>query len=253
MMPAMDIPPEFYAFVAIGLAAQLVDGALGMAYGLTASSLLQTFGVPPALASASVHAAEMATTFVSGASHGMFGNVDWDLVRRLAFPGMLGGGLGAWLVGSVDWPWLRAAVAAWLVVMGALLLLRAIRWQQRKQARSDKVTLLGFFAGALDAIGGGGWGSLTTTRLMARNLEPRIAIGTANASEFFVACAVSAVFVSTIGLGYLPMVAGLLVGGVVGAPFAAWFAKRLPARGLLGAVGVLVMGLSGYNLVRALA
>src|SRR5689334_12077778 len=98
----MHLPPEFFAFVAIGLFAQLVDGALGMAYGLTASSLLQALGVPPPMASASVHAAEMATTFVSGASHGMFGNVDWDLVRRLALPGMIGGGLGAWLLGSVD-------------------------------------------------------------------------------------------------------------------------------------------------------
>ena len=248
----MEIPPEFYAFVAIGLAAQLVDGALGMAYGLTASSLLQALGVPPAVASASVHAAEMATTFVSGASHGMFGNVDWDQVRRLAFPGMLGGALGAWLVGSVDWPWLRAVVAAWLVIMGAMLLYSAWHWGERREALSERVTMLGFFAGGLDAIGGGGWGSLTTTRLMARHLEPRIAVGTANASEFFVACAVTAVFVSTIGLGYLPMVAGLLVGGVMGAPFAAWFARRLPARGLLGAVGVLVMVLSAYNLVRAL-
>jgi hypothetical protein len=249
----MAIPPEFLAFVAIGLAAQLVDGALGMAYGLTASSLLQALGVPPALASATVHAAEMATTFVSGATHGMFGNVDWDLVRRLAFPGMLGGGLGAWLLGSVDWPWLRAAVAAWLVLMGALLVWRAIQWKHRREARSDKVTLLGFSAGAMDAIGGGGWGSLTTTRLMARHLETRIAVGTANAAEFFVTVAISAVFIGTIGLGYLPMVGGLLVGGVIGAPFAALFAKRLPARGLLGAVGAAVMGLSAYNLVRALS
>jgi uncharacterized membrane protein YfcA len=249
----MALPPEFFAFVAIGLAAQLVDGALGMAYGLTASSLLQAFGVPPAIASATVHAAEMATTFVSGATHGMFGNVDWDLVRRLAFPGMLGGGLGAWVLGSVDWPWLRAAVAAWLVLMGALLLWRAIQWQHRKEPRSEKVTLLGFSAGAMDAIGGGGWGSLTTTRLMARHLEPRIAVGTANAAEFFVTVAISAVFLGTIGFGYLPMVGGLLVGGVVGAPLAALFAKRLPARGLLGTVGVVVMGLSAYNLVRALS
>ena len=250
-MPTMDLPLTFLSFVAIGLAAQLVDGALGMAYGLIASSLLQALGVPPALASASVHAAEMATTAVSGATHGMFGNVDWDLVRRLALPGMLGGALGAWLIGSVDWPWLRGMVAAWLLVLGAMLVVRAVRWQQR-EARSDKVTVLGFLAGGLDAIGGGGWGSLTTTRLMARHLEPRIAIGTANASEFFVSCAVSAVFAGTIGIGYLPMVGGLLVGGVIAAPFAAWFAKRLPARGLLAAVGTVVMGLSAYNLFRAL-
>ncbi len=248
----MDLQPEFFAFVVIGLLAQLVDGALGMAYGLIASSLLQTLGVPPPLASASVHAAELATTAASGASHGIAGNVDWSLVRRLAIPGMIGGALGALLLGEVNWPWLRVLVAAWLLAMGAMLFARALHWR-KEPARTDKVTVLGLFAGALDAIGGGGWGALTTTRLMARNLEPRIAVGTANAAEFFVTCAISAVFFGTIGITHWQMVAGLLVGGVVAAPLAAGFAHRLPARALLGTVGVVVMGLSAYNLVRALS
>ena len=248
----MDLQPEFFAFVAIGLLAQLVDGALGMAYGLTASSLLQAMGVPPPVASATVHAAELATTAVSGASHGLAGNVDWALMRRLAIPGMVGGGLGAWFLGEVDWPWLRVVVAVWLLAMGAMLLARALHWREAP-ARTRGVTLLGFLAGGLDAIGGGGWGSLTTTRLMARNIEPRIAVGTANAAEFFVTCAISAVFFSTIGITHLQIIAGLLVGGVIAAPLAAIFARRLPVRALLGAVGVVVMSLSAYNLVRALS
>ena len=111
----MDIPPEFFVFVAIGLAAQTVDGALGMAYGVTSSSLLLAFGLPPALASASVHAAEVATTGVSGLSHGLFGNIDRGLLWQLALPGVVGGALGAWFLGSVDLAWLRPLVAAYLL------------------------------------------------------------------------------------------------------------------------------------------
>jgi uncharacterized membrane protein YfcA len=112
----MDIPPEFFVFVAIGLAAQTVDGALGMAYGVTSSSLLLAFGLPPALASASVHAAEVATTGVSGLSHGLFGNIDRGLLWQLALPGVAGGALGAWFLGSVDLAWLRPLVAAYLLL-----------------------------------------------------------------------------------------------------------------------------------------
>ncbi|MBP6627138.1 MAG: sulfite exporter TauE/SafE family protein, partial [Arenimonas sp.] len=123
----MDLPPEFWAFVAIGLAAQLVDGALGMAYGITSSSLLLAFGLPPALASASVHAAEVATTGVSGLSHRYFGNVDKALMWKLALPGAVGGVAGALLLSQISWAWLRPLVAVYLMVLGGLLLRRAWR------------------------------------------------------------------------------------------------------------------------------
>lgn len=248
----MELPPDFLVFVAIGLAAQLVDGALGMAYGITSSSLLLAFGLPPQLASASVHAAEVATTGVSGISHGMFGNVDWKLVLRLALPGVIGGALGAWVLSEMQWPWLRILIAVYLLVIGAVLLVRAIR-NRRGEPHLRGVSVVGFGAGLLDAIGGGGWGPLTTTQLLARNLEPRIAVGTANASEFFVTVAISLVFIFTIGISHTHIVLGLLIGGVVAAPFAAWLTKRLPARGLLGMVGLLVVALSTYNLYRAFA
>lgn len=248
----MELPPDFLVFVVIGLAAQLVDGALGMAYGVTSSALLAFFGVPPAVASASVHAAEVATTGVSGISHGLFGNVDKKLLVRLVVPGVIGGAIGAWVLSEISWPWLRVAIAAYLLILGAKLLLRAVR-NRRGEPHLRGVSALGFGAGLLDAIGGGGWGSLTTTHLMARHHEPRIAIGTANAAEFFVSLAISLVFIFTIGISHTHVVLGLLTGGVIAAPFAAWLTKRLPARGLLGFVGLFVMGLSTYNLVRALA
>lgn len=245
----MDLPPEFWAFVAIGLAAQLVDGALGMAYGITSSSLLLAFGLPPALASASVHAAEVATTGVSGLSHRYFGNVDKALMWKLALPGAVGGVAGALLLSLISWSWLRPLVAVYLMVLGGLLLRRAWRGV-RSPPRTQGMAPLGLGAGFLDAVGGGGWGALTTTSLLARHVEPRFAIGTANAAEFFVSLAISLVFLATLGISHTHVVLGLLLGGVIAAPFAAWLAKRIPARPMMAAVGGLVVLLSLYNLLR---
>jgi uncharacterized membrane protein YfcA len=248
----MDLPPEFFVFVAIGLAAQLVDGALGMAYGVTSSSLLMAFGLPPALASASVHAAEVATTGVSGLSHGYFGNIDRALMWQLAVPGVVGGAIGAWFLGSVNLDWLRPVIATYLMLVGVLLVVRAIRGRRAAPSRSHAAPL-GFSAGFLDAVGGGGWGPMVTPHLMARHIEPRFAIGTANAAEFFVSATISAVFVATLGISHVHIVAGLLVGGVVAAPFAAWLTTRLPARPLMAGVGALVVVLSVFNLSRSFA
>ncbi len=245
----MDIPPDFWAFVAIGLAAQLVDGALGMAYGVTSSSLLLALGLPPALASASVHAAEVATTGVSGLSHRYFGNVDKALMWRLALPGVVGGVAGALLLSLISWAWLRPLVAVYLLVLGLLLLRRA--WLGvRGPPRTRSMAPLGVGAGFLDAVGGGGWGALTTTSLLARHVEPRFAIGTANAAEFFVSLAITLVFLVTLGISHTHVVLGLLLGGVIAAPFAAWLAKRIPARPMMAAVGTLVIAVSAYNLLR---
>lgn len=247
----MDLPPEFWAFVAIGLAAQLVDGALGMAYGITSSSLLLALGLPPALASASVHAAEVATTGVSGLSHRYFGNVDKALMWRLALPGVAGGVAGALLLSLIDWAWLRPLVALYLLVLGGLLLRRAWRGVV-SPPRTRGMAPLGVGAGFLDAVGGGGWGALTTTSLLARHVEPRYAIGTANAAEFFVSLAITVVFLATLGISHTHVVLGLLLGGVIAAPFAAWLARRIPARPMMAAVGGLVVLVSLYNLLRSL-
>jgi hypothetical protein len=240
-------------FIGIGLIAQSIDGALGMAYGVTSSTLLLGLGMAPALASASVHMAELATTGVSGLSHGFFGNVDKRLLLRLALPGAIGGMVGAFVLSHLQTPWLGAVVAAYLLVLGVSLVLRA--WRNctpdatLKPRRTKRLALT---AGFLDAVGGGGWGPMTSTSLIAQNLPPRIAIGTANAAEFFVSLAISAVFLGTIGHVYGQAVIGLLLGGLIAAPFAAWLTRHLPARITTAAVGGMVSVLSVITLGRHL-
>jgi len=236
----------------VGFVAQAVDGALGMAYGVSSNAMLLSVGVPPAAASAAVHLAEVATTGASGLSHVAFRNVDRRLFDRLVWPGVLGAVLGAVVLAKLPVAWLKAPVAAYLLVMGLRLVLRACRPVASPRPVLRGVRRLGFAGGFCDAVGGGGWGPIVTTTLVARAVEPRYAIGSVNLAEFFVALAASAAFAATIGLGHWPLVAGLVLGGVLAAPLAAWSAKVVPHRWLMGLVGVLICGLSLRNLGLAL-
>jgi len=229
----------------------MVDGAIGMAYGLTATSVLLAQGVPPAVASAGVHAAEVATTGLSGLAHWRLGHVRARLLLRLAAPGAAGGVLGALVAVHLPMAVLRPAVALYLAAMGIVVLLRALRDAPR-EAGDPRIPagVLGAGGGFLDAAGGGGWGPIVTTSLIARGLEPRIAIGTSNAAEFFVTSAVTVAFVSSIGIGLWPVVLGLVIGGAVAAPFAAVAARVVPARALMVVVGVLIVALAGTTLLR---
>lgn len=239
---------EFLAFVGVGLLAQVVDGALGMAYGLVTSSVLLSLGLPPAVASASVHTAELATCAVSGASHAWFGNVERRLLFQLAIPGACGGIVGALFLANVPGEIIAPFVNGYLVVLGLLVLARAVR-KAPLRGRMRHPSPLGFIAGLLDAIGGGGWGSITTPTLIARGGAARMMIGTANAAEFMVAAAIAATLIAHVGMQQWRVVAGLLVGGVAAAPFAAWLVRRLPERFLLIAVGVLIVGLGSARLL----
>lgn len=238
-------------FIAIGFAAQLIDGALGMAYGITATTMLMSFGVPPATASASVHAAEVFTTAASGMAHWRMGNVDRKLVARLALPGMFGGAAGAYVLAMVPGDRIRPIVSAYLLVMGAVILWRAISKDPGEGKRSTHVGALGLFGGFLDAIDGGGWGAMVTTTLIGRGVTPRFAIGSANVAEFFVTATVTATFVATIGLSLWPVITGLVIGGVAAAPFAAYATKHLPDRPVMILVGVVVVLLSVRSLSMA--
>ena len=171
---------DILLFIAIGFLAQLVDGAIGMAYGITATTTLMSLGVTPATASASVHAAEVFTTAASGAAHWRLGNVDWRLVRRLAVPGMIGGAAGAYVLSTIPGDRIRPIVAAYLLVMGCVIIWRALRTESRPHTCPRHAGLTGFFGGFLDAIGGGGWGAMVTTTLIGRGASPRLAIGSAN-------------------------------------------------------------------------
>ncbi len=246
----MDLT-QFFIFAGIGLLAQLVDGALGMAYGLVSNSILLALGLPPAVASATVHTAEVFTTGVSGASHVWFGNVRWELFWQLAIPGAIGGILGASFLANVPGETIRPFVNVYLLILGAMVLLRAFG-KRLTRHRVRHTGLLGLVAGALDAIGGGGWGPLATSTLIARGGNVRTTIGSVNAAEFVVTVCVSATLAWHVGVGHWSIVLGLLVGGVIAAPFAAWLVRHLPERAVMAAVGSLIVLISLVQLGRML-
>lgn len=243
---------EILTFAAIGFAAQLVDGTLGMAYGITATTAMLSLGITPAVASASVHAAEVVTTGVSGFAHWQFGNVDRALFRRLVMPGMIGGATGAYLLASVPGDAVRPFVNAYLLAIGGLILLKALSRTRPVEGRPRRLPLLGLSGGLLDALGGGGWGALVTSTLVGNGATPRYAIGSANLAEFFVTGAVSATFVFTIGLTLWPIIVGLILGGAAAAPLGAYAARRVPTRPLMVLVAVAVIVLSVRGLAQAL-
>jgi len=239
---------DLFLFVAVGFAAQIVDGALGMAYGVSATSVLLNLGITPAVASATVHAAEVFTTGASSISHWRMGNVKKDLFWKLVLPGAVGGGLGAYLLVSVPNEKVQLLVSVYLFVLGVVILLKALRQKPRLPSELKHTRALGFVGAVLDAIGGGGWGATVTGSLIGRGMESRFVIGTSNAAEFFITTVISLTFLGTIGLELWPMITGLIIGGVVAAPFGAFLARRIPDRPLMGLVGVLIMGLSARNL-----
>lgn len=242
----------------VGLAAQLVDGALGMAYGLTSSTLLLVAGVAPAAASASVHLAEIGTTLAAGLAHWRFGNVDWRVVTRIALPGAVGAFGGATFLSAISTEAAAPWMAAILFSLGAYLLVRFSRPLRANRAagrlRGRFLAPLGLVAGFVDATGGGGWGPVATPALLVSGrLEPRRVIGSVDTAEFVVAGAASAGFL--VGLGtdgfVLPTVAALLVGGLIAAPVAAWLVRIVPAQLLGATIGGVIVLTNARTLLRA--
>jgi uncharacterized membrane protein YfcA len=217
-----------------------------MAYGVTSNSVLLSLGIPPAASSASFHAAEAITTGISGLSHHWLGNVDKDLMKRLVLPGVLGGVVGAYLLTSFPGDMIKPIVAVYLLIMGLLILRRAFA-PQAAPSHDPNPTLLGLVGGFLDAVGGGGWGPIVTSTLVARGRTPRFAIGSVNASEFFVTFSESVTFFLTIGFVHWN-----IIGGVLAAPVAAYAARRLPARALMIMIGILITFLSIRTVVLSL-
>jgi uncharacterized membrane protein YfcA len=243
---------EILLYVVIGFAAQMVDGAIGMAYGVTATSVLLSTGVPPATASACVHAAETFTTGASGLAHWKLGNVDRKLLWRLAVPGAIGGAIGAYALSEFDGETLKPFISVYLLLLGVVIIWKALVRRPLEAPQPRSVAPLGFFGGVLDAIGGGGWGPIVTSSLLGQGATPRYAIGSVNLAEFFVTLTISTTFFLTVGLSLWPIIAGLVIGGVIAAPFAALVAKRVPAKALMLVVGCVVIGLSLNTLIKAL-
>ena len=241
-------------FALIGFAAQLIDGALGMAFGQISSTLLISMGVPPAAASAGVHTAETFTTAVSGISHVAHRNVDWRLFLRIVIPGVIGGILGAYVLAEVlTADQAKPLVLAYLTVLGFYIFYRGVM-HRHTERRPRIVEPLGVAGGFLDAAGGGGWGAIVTSNLLVQGSNPRKTIGTVNTAEFFITLTISATFIFTLGWqAFTAATVGLLIGGVLAAPFGAWIAKRVQADTLLTLVGALLTVTSLYGLYRALA
>jgi hypothetical protein len=237
----------FLLYVLVGFVAQMIDGALGMAYGVSSNTFLLSLGLPPALASASVHVAETFTTAVSGVSHWRLGNVNVELFKKLILPGVLGAVVGAYILTQIDGNVIKPYISAYLLVMGVVILVKALRKAQEPKEVKDHISILGVVGGFFDAIGGGGWGPIVTTTLVARGNNPRYTIGSVNTSEFFVTFSQSIVFIFTLSSDLLAnwqVIVGLLLGGMIAAPVAAVVTKKLPVRTLMALVGILIIGLS---------
>jgi len=236
----------FLIFIGVGFIAQMIDGALGMAYGVSSNTFLLSVGVPPAVASACVHIAEVVTTGISGITHWKLGNVDKETFKKLIIPGVLGGIAGAYLLTAIDGNIIKPYVSIYLIIMGFVILWKALSSITKEGKPIPWIAPLGLVGGFCDAIGGGGWGPVVTTTLVAQGKHPRFSIGSVNSSEFFVTFAESVTFLLTLGglLTNWPIFVGLLIGGAVAAPLAAFVTKHLPIRLLMGMVGILIIGLS---------
>lgn len=244
-----DIAP----FIAIGMAAQMIDGALGMAFGvITQTLLVSALGVPPATASASVHLVELFTTGASGASHIWHRNVDWGLFKRLVPFGVLGGVTGAYLLSSMDASAARPFVMLYLTAIGFYLLWRAIRLSAPRFEDPRYTRPLAAAGGFLDAAGGGGWGPVVTSNLLIQGGDPRKIIGTVNSAEFLLTLSISIAFIATLGFAaFTKITVGLIIGGVIAAPFGAVLASRVQPRYLLLAVAVVLIATSSYSIYKA--
>jgi uncharacterized membrane protein YfcA len=241
----------FLWFILIGFLAQMVDGALGMAYGVISSTFLIAIGVPPAIASANVHTAEVFTTAISGISHAIARNIDWSIFLPLALFGSLGGIVGAFIISHVHTDAARPIIAAYLFIMGLIVICKALQ-TKISPPKLGRVRVLGLVGGMVDAIGGGGWGPVVTSNLISRGGSPAKMVGTVNLAEFFVTLAVSIAFLFALGPTFGKAALGLLVGGVVAAPIAAWASRKVPRKLFMLIVGGLICVLSAYNIYRYL-
>ena len=243
---------EYVLLGAIGFLAQLVDGALGMAFGVISTTAMLSMGMPPAQASAIVHTAEIFTTAGSAGSHIWHRNVDWRLVARLGVAGVLGAVLGAWVLSNVDAGAVRPFISAYLLAVGGFILFKAWRGIPARDAPTPWVGPIGFVAGFLDASGGGGWGPVATTTLVGSGHAPRMAVGSVNTTEFFVTIAAATTFFIELGASPWKELLALILGGLLAAPLGGFAVKHIPPRALMLAVGCLVIALSCWQLARTM-
>ncbi|KAA9346258.1 sulfite exporter TauE/SafE family protein [Larkinella humicola] len=253
VMTSLELNSDFWYYVAGGFVAQMIDGALGMAYGVTASTLLLTVGVSPAAVSASVHSSEIFTSGVSGYMHLRFGNVNSKLFKAVLIPGVIGACMGAYVLVSLEQysVYIKPIVAVYTAILGVLIIQKALAKRVKKKP-IKKIGLLAWFGGTMDAIGGGGWGPIVSSTLIASGRHPRYTIGSVNLAEFFISLSSSLTFVTLIGLTHWQIIIGLVLGGMIAAPIAAILSTRLPIKAMMIMVGVVVIIVSLRNIITVL-
>jgi hypothetical protein len=235
---------EFLVFFAIGVFAQLVDGTLGMGYGATSTSFLLAYGIPPAVSSTGVHVAEMFTTGASAVSHHKFGNINKKLVKHLLIPGVLGSIAGAYLLADViDGDVIKPFIAVYMIVLAVIIIKKALVKNIVKK-KTKRLDLLASFGGFMDSVGGGGWGPIVTSTLLGRGRNPRYTIGSVNAAEFAVSFASGVTFMIFGGISGWQVIIGLILGGVIAAPLAAFLVNKIQRKPMMIAVGILIIILS---------
>jgi hypothetical protein len=245
---------QFLLFIVAGFVAQIIDGALGMAYGVSCSTMLLSIGVPPAIASASVHTAEVFTTGVSGLSHIFMRNVDKKLFFRLVFTGVAGAVIGAFLISKIlDGKIIKPYIAAYLILLGIYILVKSFRQIPSKKSSWKYAPYLGFVGAFFDSIGGGGWGPIVSSNLIDKGNSPREVIGTVNTAEFFVTFFSTGVFIFFLGIDAWKPVIALILGGVIAAPIGAFILRFMTPNTIMRLVGVLIITISTYTIYKSIS
>ncbi|WP_295121658.1 sulfite exporter TauE/SafE family protein [uncultured Chitinophaga sp.] len=235
---------DLFFFIGVGLAAQMIDGALGMAYGASSSSMLLGLGVSPAITSTSVHVAEVFTTGVSGIAHFKLGNVNKKLFLNLLIPGVVGAIAGAWLLSDwINGDVIKPFMSAYLLVLGIIIITKALK-NRKKKSKTRNLGPLALFGGFMDSIGGGGWGPIVTSTLLSQGRTVHYTIGSVNAAEFFISLASASTFLFFNGINSWHVIVGLIIGGVIASPFAAILVRRIKRKPLMLIVGTLVILMS---------
>ena len=243
---------DFWLYVMVGLGAQLVDGTLGMAYGVTSTSFLLGLGVPPAVSSTSVHVAEMFTTGASAISHFKFKNINKKLFKNLLIPGVIGSVVGAYLLSDfINGDLIKPYISVYMVFLGVIIIRKGLQKNIVKQ-RTKRLGLLAVFGGFMDAIGGGGWGPIVTSSLLGRGRDPRYTIGSVNAAEFAISFASGITFLIFQGVNSWQVLLGLVVGGVIASAFGAMLVNKVKRKPMMVLVGTLVILISIRTILKSL-
>jgi hypothetical protein len=242
----VDIPPTFYYFLAAGFVFAMIDGAIGMSYGITSTTFSLSMGIPPASASTAVHISEILSCGIAGWMHQRMGNVNKKLFKMLILPGIIGAVTGAYLLSSLEHysQYTKPVVSLYTLILGSIILIRAIRVRKQNSAPDKKITrigLLGFGGGFIDAIGGGGWGSIVLSSLIAGGRHPRFSLGTVKATRFFIAMLSSLTFVTVLSHVHWDAVLGLVIGSAIASPIAAKVSNKISAKTIMVAVAVIVI------------